>query len=102
MFESKGKTMAKFVCILKDEKKEKEEALPDYLLSGHIEHLKKLKNKGILVLCGPLRDGINNTGMIIIEANSMEEAKKLFLEDPFIINKWYRDYSIYQLQEAVL
>jgi uncharacterized protein YciI len=62
-----------------------------------------LKRKGILFLCGPLRDYTeNNTGMVIIEADSMEDAKKYFLEDPFIINKWYRDYSIYELAEASL
>ena len=92
--------MSKFVCLLTNEKKE---TLPAELLSGHIGHLKNLKHKGILYLCGPLRDGTdNNTGMIIIEANSKEEAVNHFLEDPFINNKWYRDYCIYELQEAIL
>jgi uncharacterized protein YciI len=90
--------MAKFVCILKDEKKDE---LADDLLNGHIQHIKDLNQKGILFLCGPLRDyKDDNTGMIIIEVDSMEEAKNHFLKDPFIIHKWYRDYSIYELAEA--
>ena len=94
--------MAKFVCILKDEKDEKEEALSEDLLKGHIDYLRKLKQRGILILCGPLRDGKNNTGMVIIEGNSLEEAKQHFFEDPFITEEWYRDYSIYELQEAII
>jgi len=41
--------MAKFVCILNDEKKEN---LTEDLVKRHIEHLKNLKHNKILFICG--------------------------------------------------
>jgi uncharacterized protein YciI len=87
--------MAKFICILKNEKKEN---LTKDLIKGHIEHLKEMKNNGILFLCGLLKN--NESGMVILEVKSYEEAESYILQDPLIVNNCYGDYIIYELIEA--
>ena len=53
------------------------------LIRAHVEHLKGLDKKGKLVLCGPFSD--NNGGMVIIKAESIDEAKTITESDPFIV-----------------
>lgn len=71
----------KFRCyvILLDKKIEK---FPEELVRAHVEHLKRLDKKGQFVLGGPFSD--YNGGMVIIKADSFEEAKSIAEEDPFI------------------
>jgi len=87
--------MAKFICILKNERKEK---LTADLINKHIEHLKYLKAKGILFLCGLLKN--NAGGMLILEAGTYKEAEAHILQDPLMVNNCYEDYLIYELVEA--
>jgi uncharacterized protein YciI len=86
--------MAKFVCILKNEKKEN---LTLDLIKSHIEHLKNLKKIGVLSLCGLLK---NEGAMIILHVQSYKEAEAHILQDPLIINNCYGDYILYELIEA--
>lgn len=48
----------------------------------HVQHLKQLDRKGKLVLCGPFSD--YEGGMVIIKANSLEEAMAIAESDPFV------------------
>ena len=65
------------------------------LHTAHARHLEDLDKRGILVLAGPFIE--HNSGMIVINADSKEEAVKIAESDPFIING-YRTYEIRTLQ----
>ena len=88
--------MAKYVVIYEDMQEDAvaQDLVPD-VLKGHVEHLKKLHSKGILFMCGPIKDS-EEKGLLIFEANSQEEVKSYVLEDPFIVNKCYANYRIYE------
>jgi uncharacterized protein YciI len=86
--------MAKFVCILRDEKKEN---LTEDLVIKHVEHLKDLKRNGILILCGLI---LKEGGMLILDVKTQEEAKNIILQDPLIKNNCYGDYIIYEFIEG--
>ena len=62
------------------------------VIKKHVEHLIKLDNNGQLVLCGPFTD--YDGGMIIIKAESIEEAKIIAESDPFITD----GFSTYELR----
>jgi len=66
------------------------------VIKKHVEHLKKLDNNDQLVLCGPFID--YNGGMIIIKAESIEDAKKIAESDPFITD----GFSTYELRTLEL
>lgn len=87
--------MKKYIVILEEKAKG---CLNDDLLELHVQHLKALKNKGNLFLCGPFKD--NDGALQIILANTFEETEKLIQSDPFIANKYYRKYTIHELIEA--
>jgi len=88
--------MAKYVVIYEDERKD---ALALDLLKGHVEHLRGLHSQGTLLLCGPLKNS-DGKGLLIFEANSLEEVERYVLSDPFIAQKWYASYRIYEWVEA--
>ncbi len=52
------------------------------LIKNHVEHLKKLKNQGKLVFCGPFTDYPG--GMVIFLAEDLAEATNIAKSDPFI------------------
>jgi uncharacterized protein YciI len=70
----------KFVIIGMDgpegEKKRK------VLRPAHLEHLKRLESEGKLVLAGPFAD--RSGSLIIIEADSIEEARAIIQKDPYV------------------
>jgi len=65
------------------------------LHQAHSDHLKKLDDRGILVMAGPFKD--HHSGVIVINADSIDEARKIAEADPFIIHG-YRDYEIRALE----
>ena len=66
------------------------------LVKIHVEHLRGLSDKKVLSLCGLLK---GNGAMLIIEAESLKEAKAHILQDPVIIQKKY-GFTIHELIEA--
>jgi|AGTN01.3.fsa_nt_gi Uncharacterized protein conserved in bacteria len=88
--------MPKYVVIYEDERKD---ALAPDLLKGHVEHLRDLHSQGILFLCGPLKNN-DGKGLLVFEANSQEEVESYVLKDPFIVQKWYAGYRIYEWIKA--
>jgi uncharacterized protein YciI len=85
--------MSKYVVIYKI--KERKGFTAD-LAKNHVEHLRNLNNKNALSLCGLLK---GNGAMLILEANSLKEAKDYILQDPVIIQKKY-SFVIHELIEA--
>ena len=65
------------------------------LIKQHVAHLKRLDERGQLVLCGPFADGAG--GMVIIKAESLEAAVAVAEADPFVssgmesyeVRTWY-------------
>ena len=49
----------------------------------HVEHLRNLSHKNVLLLCGLLK---GNGAMLILEAKSLKEAEVHVLQDPVIIH----------------
>ncbi len=91
----KGVDMKKFVVILKDKENG---TLTKELLGQHVKHLKSLTALGKLYLCGPFAD--NDNALQIIIADTMEMAVEIVNQDPFIREKYYKSYVIYELIEA--
>jgi uncharacterized protein YciI len=87
--------MEKYIVILQGKTKG---ALTSDLLNSHIKHLRNLHDMGILFLCGPFKD--DDGGMQILQANSYKEAENHVLNDPFIAQKYYTNYTIHELIEA--
>jgi len=57
-------------------------SMTEELIRAHVAHLKELDKKGQLVLCGPYLD--YKGGVVIIKAESFDEAKAIAESDPFV------------------
>jgi len=91
---------SKFLVILQDINNEDSftPELIEELTKGHVDHIRNLDSKGMLFLCGLLKG--HDKGMLILNAKTYEEAESYVLKDPFIINKAYKSYLIYEIEEA--
>lgn len=67
------------------------------IVKKHVEHLKKLDESGKLVLCGPFTDYAG--GMVILNCENIEEARKITESDPFIA-EGYKTYELRTLEIA--
>ena len=92
--------MAKYAVIYEGFRKNT--AAPDSakdLLISHIDFLKDMHSRGILFMCGPLKES-NGMALLIFSAGSLEEAESYVSKDPFIIHKIYPNHRIYEWNEA--
>ncbi|MDP5275733.1 YciI family protein [Chengkuizengella axinellae] len=87
--------MKKFVVILNDKQRG---TLNKKLLFQHVEYLRKLKRSGNLQLCGPFKD--DNKAMMILVCHEKEETIKMVNNDPFVRDRYYASYEIYEWIEA--
>jgi uncharacterized protein YciI len=55
------------------------------LRPSHLDYLQKCANEGKIFVCGPFLDG--SGGMVIYIADSLEEAKTLAENDPYVVEK---------------
>ncbi|SDN22375.1 YciI family protein [Paenibacillus jilunlii] len=53
------------------------------IIRAHVKHLQELERSGQLVMCGPFSDSPG--GMVIIRAESREEAEQIAQRDPYIL-----------------
>ena len=60
-------------------------------IARHIEHLRKLDQKGLLIMCGPFTDF--PSGLVVINAKTKKQAIKIAESDPFV-QEGVRSYSI--------
>lgn len=67
------------------------------VVQRHVEHLRMLDNMGKLFACGPFID--YHGGMVILKADSMEEAHNIAKSDPFI-QEGYKSYEIRTMEWA--
>ena len=61
-----------------------EKPLNEELIKKHVEHLKRLKSQGKLIICGPFTDYPG--GMVVFLAEDLEEATNIAQADPFIFS----------------
>ena len=63
---------------------------------AHIEHMNRLDDAGRLRHGGLLLRGDNQVAgsLIILEADSLEEAKATYAQDPYIVNDVFENYDV--------
>ena len=68
---------------------------------AHLEHMNQLDDAGRLRHGGPLLDDDENAvgSLIIIEAQSLEDAKATFGRDPYIVNDVFGHYDILETKQ---
>lgn len=71
--------------------------LNEEIIKSHVEHLKKLKSQGKLVLCGPFTDYPG--GMVVFLAEDLAKAINIAKADPFIASG-YKSFEIRTLEPA--
>ncbi len=87
--------MAKFVFVLQEKNPA---VLTKVIYFSHVEHLRRHMKDGKLFLAGPLVD--QNKILQIVEAASQAEAEQIVNEDPYVKQKHYGSYEVYELMEA--
>jgi uncharacterized protein YciI len=63
----------------------------------HVDNIKNLDDEGKLELCGVLRKCPGYAGMVVLKANSYEEAEELCKREPLVIDG-YATYKLMSLQ----
>jgi len=63
----------------------------------HVAHIRKLDENGKLELCGPLKGYPGVAGMVILKADSYEEAEELCKSEPFVV-EGYATYKLVTLR----
>ena len=63
----------------------------------HVDNIRTLDDEGKLELCGVLRKCPGFAGMIILKADSYEEAEELCKHEPFVV-EGYATYKLMSLQ----
>lgn len=66
---------------------------------AHLARIEALAAEGRLILAGPLTDGTGS--LIIIEADSQEEAEAFIKNDPYVLQGVFLRYEIYPFQQVL-
>jgi uncharacterized protein len=81
-----------FVYLMNNQK-----PLTKEIIKSHVEYLSGLESEGKLMLCGPFADYPG--GMVIIQAENLNEATDIANSDPFIASGC-KSYEIRTLKLA--
>lgn len=73
--------------------------MTEELILGHVAYLEELKRQRRLPFAGPCKDG---TAVMILQAESPEEAHALVSGDPFARANYYQDRRVVEVEEATL
>jgi uncharacterized protein YciI len=74
-----------YVLLLSGEKAyDYSDAELERLHKGHLAHLAKMENEGVLMMAGPLGEGGSHRGVLILDCASIEEAKTYVERDPAV------------------
>ncbi|GMT48534.1 MAG: hypothetical protein IEMM0008_0073 [bacterium] len=65
----------------------------------HIKRLERLNEEGKLLLAGPFTDVSGS--LIIIDAPSLEEARKFAMNDPFYLNGVYTSVDVKPFKQVL-
>jgi len=88
--------MPLFVFIGRDG--ERSPALRQELRPAHLEHLSPLSAAGRVRFGGPLRDehGVARGSVIVLEAESLEEARAICHRDPYVAGGLFETTEIFE------
>ncbi|WP_194165715.1 YciI family protein [Oceanobacillus sp. CFH 90083] len=87
--------MNSYLVILKDKRNGE---LSNDLLTNHVTYLKRLRQQGSLMLCGPFVD--DDGAVMVFQSESVESVEELLNNDPFVYEKYYQSYEIKEFLEA--
>ena len=65
---------------------------------AHLANMEPLDRAGRVVLAGPLTDKAGS--LIVIEADSLEEAQKFALEDPYTVNGVFERVEVHPFTQV--
>ena len=65
----------------------------------HLERLKKLNEQGKLICAGPFADKAGS--LIIIEADSLEEAETFAKEDPYVSEGIFQRTEVHPFKQVI-
>jgi len=69
------------------------------MITKHVDHLRNLDDNGKLALCGPTIGYPGIAGMVILKAQSIEEAEEICKSEPLVVGG-YATYKLFSLLEA--
>ena len=69
------------------------------VITRHVEHIRELDENGKLALCGAFKGYPGVAGMVILKAQSYEEAEDLCKSEP-LVAEGYATYKLRNLQVA--
>ena len=63
---------------------------------AHLDHLAKIDEAGHLRFAGPLLNGDRDMvgSLIILEADSIKDAKATYAQDPYVVNEVFEHYDV--------
>lgn len=67
--------------------------------TAHLARLEALEAAGRLILAGPLTDGAGS--LVIIEAESPEEAETFIKDDPYVLHGVFQRYEVHPFQQVL-
>jgi uncharacterized protein YciI len=73
-----------FVMLIRGENRDQDSVETAKLLDGHMAHIQKMAEQGVLRIAGPFLDDGNWRGIFIMDCKTMEEAESYVKQDPAI------------------
>lgn len=91
--------MDKWVYVMFIEKTKTYNRITKAIVESHVENLRQLDEEGHMDYCGVFKGYPGVAGMVIIKADSYEEAEELCKREPLVIGG-YATYKLKALQVA--
>lgn len=91
--------MDKWLYVMFIEKKKTYNKVTKAVIERHVENLRKLDDDGHLERCGVFKGYPGVAGMVILKADSYEEADALCQLEPLVV-EGYAKYSLKAIQVA--
>ena len=97
--ERRSKCMEKNLFVMFIERGKTYNRMTKVIVERHVEHLRKLDDDGNLEKCGVFTGYPGVAGMVILRAETYEEAETLCKREPLVI-EGYATYKLYKFQSA--
>ena len=91
--------MSQWLYVMMIEKTKTYNKLNKAAVVNHVENLQKLDDDGKLELCGPFKGYPGVAGMVVLRADSYEEAEALCKAEPLVMGG-YATFKLHALQVA--
>jgi len=91
--------MEKWLYVMLIERGKSYNKVTKAVVERHVEHIKNLDDNGNLELCGAFKGYKGVAGMVVLKAQSYEEAEELCKLEP-LVAEGYATYKLHSLQVA--